>query len=125
MTGHENRPSIHELDKKIAKSKDLVTKGKILVINTGAIASDASELGYSATDLQTVLLKVLREVKPEYYIGRRPPEKAYEPQISGKDLFAFRWMCREFGCETYFKFCLKGRCFYLVSLHQDRSIRTL
>jgi len=120
MAWHDNRPSVHELNRKIEKGKELVGKGNILTINPGAVAADAAELSFLASELQAVLSKILLEVKPTYYIGRRPPEKSYDPQIKGGDLFTFRWMCREFGCEVYFKFCIKEGCFYLVSLHENR-----
>jgi hypothetical protein len=40
---------------------------------------------------------------------------------SGKELFAFRWVSKRFGCNAYLKFALKEDNFYLVSLHQHRQ----
>jgi len=116
----QSRPSVPDLDKKLKSAIEFVDNGKVLQINHGAIAGDAIELGYMIGDLHNVLLAILAEVKPEYYIGKRPPEKAYASQIKGSELFSFKWQCKRFGCEVYFKFCLKEDMFYLVSLHQNR-----
>ena len=116
----QTRPSVPELDKKIKTAIALIENGAVLVVNPAANADDAIHLGYSINKLQDVLMEILAEVKPEYYIGRRPPEKAYASQIQGSDLFIFRWSCKRFGCQLYLKFCIRGDIFYLVSLHENR-----
>lgn len=72
----QSRPSVHELYKKIKEGTELLENGAVLIINPAAIAGDAVELGYRINELHNVLLAILAEVKPEHYIGRRPPEKA-------------------------------------------------
>jgi hypothetical protein len=116
-----NRPSPRELFKKIAEAKELVTEGQVLIIHQEILAEDAIELGYEVAELQKVLSTILEEVDPQHYVGMHPPQRSYESNITGAELFAFRWLSRRFGCEVYLKFTLKERCLYLVSLHEHRE----
>lgn len=115
------RPSWKEISNKIKQAKKLASVNAIIIIEPVVIAADAIELGYQITDLQKVLLTVLEEITPKEYAGYRPPQKSYKPEILELELFAFRWKSKFFGCETYFKCCLKETNFYLVSLHQHRD----
>ena len=110
-----------KLSNKIKQAKKLVSANSIIIIDPVVIAADAIELGYQIIDLQKVLLTVLEEITPKEYAGYRPPQKSYKPEIIDLELFAFRWKSKFFGCETYFKYCLKETIFYLVSLHQHRE----
>ncbi|MBW1898124.1 MAG: hypothetical protein JRI61_03600 [Deltaproteobacteria bacterium] len=114
------RPSIRELNNKIQISKKIVSVGTILIINSEVIAEDAAELGYLIAELKEVLLQIFEEIKPNHYVGKRPPQRSYETKIKNMELFAFKWKSRKFGCNTYIKFALKNNVFYLVSLHENR-----
>jgi hypothetical protein len=76
-------------------------------------------------DQNEILLGILCEIRPEHYVGGRPPQQAYEVAILGKELFAFQWAsscCN--GRQMYFKFCIKGteegRRIYVCSIHPSR-----
>jgi hypothetical protein len=113
-------PSKKEICNKIKRGKEIVTQGKILLVDSDVIAEDAIELGYQVTNLQNILSQLLDEIRIEHYVGACPPRKSYKPIIKDCELFEFKWTCRIFGCDTYLKYCLKGEVFYLVSLHMDR-----
>ncbi len=115
------RPSHRELSSKLKEAREAVGKGAIRVVNPGALAEDAIELGYLVEELQEVLSEILGEVKPGHYAGSRPPPRSYEHEIRGRELFAFSWTSRRFGCRVYLKFALKEGIFWLVSLHVDRG----
>ncbi len=115
------RPSGKELYNKIKLAKAAVSNDQIQIINSSVIAADAIELGYQVKNLKKILLDILKEIGPNHYVGSRPPQKSYESKIRGKDLFAFKWLSKRFGCETYLKFSIKKGPFYLVSLHQNRE----
>lgn len=115
-----DRPSFRELDRKLSQAKESVSRNKILTINPAALAEDAFDLGFLISDLADTLYEILIEIKPQNYVGRRPPEKSYEDEIQNLDLFAFRWDSARFGCEVYFKFVINGDFLYIVSLHQHR-----
>jgi hypothetical protein len=119
--GIMERPSWGELSKKIQLANELVSDNAINIIDPTVIAADAIELGYQIKELQKVLLSVLGEITPKEYAGTRPPQKSYKEQITGSELYAFRWKSKFFGCETYLKFCLKETHLYLVSLHPHRE----
>ncbi len=117
-----DRPSTRELFNKIEQAKTAANNSKVLIIDPAAIASDAIELGYQIKKISKVLSIVLNEITPQNYVGYHPPQRAYKPEISGLELFAFRWLSKSFGCHTYLKFCLKKEDMYLVSFHQHRQV---
>jgi len=122
--GVMKRPSNKELYGKIRQAKCAIEKKQIFPIDSDVIAADAIELGYEVSKLNRVLSKILKEITPRDYAGTRPPQKSYKNEIHGLELFAFRWMSKTFGCESYLKFSLKQESIYLVSLHQDRKDRS-
>jgi hypothetical protein len=85
------RPSWGELSKKIQQANELISANAINIIDPTVIAADAIELGYQIRELQKVLLTVLGEITPKEYAGTRPPQKSYREQITGSELYAFRW----------------------------------
>ena len=46
------RPSHRELSSKLKEAREAVGKGAIRIINPGALAEDAIELGYQVEELQ-------------------------------------------------------------------------
>ena len=92
-----------------------------MTVEPDVVAADAINLGYQIINLKSVLLSILEEIDvKKNYAGSRPPQKSYESKILGYELFAFSWISKYFGCETYLKFALKQEIFWLVSLHEDR-----
>lgn len=115
------RPSWRELFKKIGQAKEATLNGAIRIVDPAVIVFDAIELDYQFSDLQNVLISLLGEIEPKHYAGWRPPQKSYKSEIFDLDLFAFRWISKVFGCETYIKFCFNKEHLYLVSLHPHRE----
>lgn len=116
-----HRPSHRELSGKLKQALDSVSKGKIAFVNADALYADLLELDFLIEDLQLVLPKLLREIRPGNYRGQRPPGKSYEEPILNCDLFAFRWTSNVFGCRMYLKFAIKMEYLWLVSLHRHRE----
>ena len=117
-----NRPSHKELSRKIRAAKEAVSQGNISLINSAAIIADSLELGYCIeSDLRDILLELLESTSPEDYAGNRPPQKSYEKEINGVELFAFKKTCSYFSGDIYYKFTLHENELFLVSLHKDRN----
>ena len=118
------RPSHKELIGKLRAARHAVEKGQIALLNELALVADAIELDYSiATELNVILTELLEDAAPANYTGSRPPQRSYEEDIQGLELFAFSLDSKRFKCRVYLKFALAGEVFWLVSLHQDRPIK--
>ena len=114
------RPTHKELDSKIKQALVAARKGMIDLVERVPIVIDAFELGYDVADLQQILTEVLQMLRREYYAGTSPPQKSYEIEIQGVELFAFRFFFQQFGCEMYVKFAIKDEKVMLVSFHKHR-----
>ena len=118
------RPSYKELFGKLREAKSAVAKGKIALLEQDVIAADAIDLEYVIDkELLYVLKELLNATTPKNYAGTRPPQKSYEQEIDGLELFAFIVYSRRFRCRVYYKFALVKEVLWLVSLHQDRPLK--
>jgi hypothetical protein len=116
------RPSPKELYRKILEARQAAAKKLVNAVKPDVIACDAIELDYSiGTEMFEVLSELLDEISPKHYVGKKPPEKSYEQEISGLDLFAFKIRSNRFKCRIYLKFTIFNGELWLVSLHQDRD----
>jgi hypothetical protein len=116
------RPSDKEVFKRIKEAREAVAEGRIAILNQGAIASDALELGYLIEEeLESLLSELLDMISPTHYVGTRPPQKSYEQNIKDLELFAFEVISSHFECPIYFKFALSTGVLWLVSLHKSRQ----
>ncbi len=119
-----NRPSNKELYGKLRSARQAVEEGRIALINPLALATDAIELDYSIElELMAVLDELLGETTPAHYAGSKPPQKSYEQDIQGLELFAFIVESSRFTGRVYYKFALAGETLWLVSLHRDRPLK--
>ena len=119
-----NRPSHKELFGKLRLARWAIQKGQIALLNQLALVADAIELDYSIeTELNSVLIDLLEKTTPTDYTGSRLPQRSYEQDIKGLELFAFVVESKRFKCRVYLKFALAGEVFWLVSLHQDRPMK--
>ena len=119
-----NRPSHKELFGKLRLARWAIQKGQIALLNQLALVADAIELDYSIeTELNSVLIDLLEKTTPTDHTGSRPPQRSYEEDIKGLELFAFVVESKRFKCRVYLKFALAGEVFWLVSLHQDRPMK--
>ena len=113
------RPSHKELYGKIHEAKKAVSEGTVLIVEQEVVAADALELEYLVeTELLGVLQELLEEASPGHYAGTRPPQRSYEREIEGLELFAFVVENIRFKCRVYYKFALAQEFFWLVSLHR-------
>jgi len=84
---------------------------------------DALDL-FLPEEQMAALNAVISELKPEDYVGGRPPERSYEPATPGAELFVFAWRSRYFGRSMYFKFSIcgsgTGQRLFVYSLHPPR-----
>lgn len=115
------RPSHKELTAKLRQAKDAVSSKRVEIVDPVVVAADALELGYLVAEMKRILSKMLDEFGPRDYAGHRPPQKSYEEQIRGCELYAFRWESQLFGCCVYFKFALKEEILWVASLHPHRE----
>jgi len=119
-----NRPSHKELFGKLSKARRAVGQAHIALLNPVSLAADAIKLDYDIElDLANVLTELLEAASPANYIGGRPPQRSYEQDIQGLELFAFAVASRRFKCRVYLKFALAQGWFWLVSLHADRPLK--
>ena len=115
------RPSHKEINSKIKQAKDAVLRKRISIVNPASVAADALELGYLVNDISNILSDILKEITAHDYVGQYPPQRSYETDILESELFAFKWISKRLGCQTYLKFAIKEKRMWLVSLHQDRN----
>ena len=115
------RPSKKELFNKLKQAQKAVCEGSVFLIDQTIIAADAIDLNYPIADLGNVLSQLLSEINPTFYVGTHRPQRSYESEIEGLELFAFRWASKRFGCDTYLKYAINQGRMWLVSLHMDRK----
>ncbi len=116
------RPSYRELNNKLSAAKDFIAKSQWAPAEPVKLAPDFRRFDlYTEEEQSSALLAALEEIEPGRYIGRQPPEKAYEKRVYGLDLFAFCWPSRKFGCTMYMKFCVTKDALYVVSFHESRE----
>lgn len=119
-----SRPSHKELFNKLRAARKAVEKGQIALLNQLSLAADAIELEYDIeTELKTVLMELLEAATPQHYTGSHPPQRSYEQDITGLELFAFTVESPRFNCRVYIKFALTDDTLWLVSLHQDQPMK--
>ena len=117
-----SRPSHKELFKKLREARNAVSDGRIAFLNQVSITADAIELGYDiGLEIAGVLEELFETASPSDYTGLHPPQRSYEQNILGVELFAFTVSSRRFRCRVYLKFALVEDVLWLVSLHHDRS----
>jgi hypothetical protein len=130
--GRSYRPSPKELAGKLAEARTLIKAGMWRPASPPKLLADfeklEARLGLETTtreDQTKILLTAAEEATPDDYCGAHPPQKAYEDEISGQDLFAFGWKSASLGVQMYFKFAIKGtdkgRRVYPCSIHESRN----
>jgi len=115
------RPSIRELAGKLNQAKEAVLNGCIQFVEPASVYADLLEIDILIDDLVEILPQAIEEIRPADYKGTRPPQRSYEVPILNCELFAFSWSSGAFGCTMYFKYALKEKCIWIVSLHTDRK----
>lgn len=117
----EKRPSPHELTRKLAQAHEFLENRHGIFAEPLKNYGEINDLDIDDSDEIWSLIKLLiKEIKPEDYIGTRPPMKSYEKSVFGHDLFAFSWFSPKMKKQMYIKFVLKNSTYYYVSLHECR-----
>lgn len=91
------------------------------MVSHDIIAADLANLGREVEEIPDILYELLENTGPRNYVGTRPPQRAYESDISDCELYAFKAASKTVGCMMYFKFTIKEDRFWLISLHKDRQ----
>jgi hypothetical protein len=86
----KDRPSYHELDRKLKQGKEAASAKRIRLLEPDSILADLLDLDYPVANLAKDLPAVFREIRPGDYRGKSPPERSYQKAILYCDLFAFR-----------------------------------
>lgn len=121
----QERPSKGEIIKKISEAIKAIEEEKRAIPNSKHFLSDQEDLEVEDTSnlwfLLIVFLKEIEALGPnDHYAGSRPPQKSYEVEVKGKELWAYSWFSVSRNKDMYIKFCLiKGHYFYM-GCHVDR-----
>ncbi|HOG10970.1 MAG TPA: hypothetical protein PLD26_10590 [Smithella sp.] len=113
-------PSRKTITGKVLLAQKASEKGDIVLVTPDVIVADLIELGRSVDEIPQILCELLKNTRPDDYVGTRPPQRSYEAVISGCELYAFKALSKKIGCTVYYKFTIKDDSLWLVSLHRDR-----
>jgi hypothetical protein len=77
----------------------------------------------SAEELPDLLIKLLNEIQAigpiQCYAGDKPPQRSYEPELSGLELWAYAWHSNRLNRRMYLKFAMKKEWYVYVDCHRD------
>jgi hypothetical protein len=118
------RPSPHEICKKVAEALDALKGGRFTFAVLKHLSGDLETLELdSADDLPDLLVEFLNEIQAANpipcYVGGRPPQRSYEDEIRGLELWAYSWHSSRLGKQVYLKFAVKNQHYYHVDCHED------
>ena len=129
----ERRPTHKELSAKLWEARNLTQGGRWLPARVEKLDANFRELE-EEFDVETTLpedkvgivLAVLAEIRPDDYVGDRPPQRSYEQATRTQELFEFQWTSGHFSdAVMYFKFSICGtgeyKKLYIYSLHRNRE----
>lgn len=118
----ENRPSHREILKKLVAAREKVSAADWLAASLEKLLPEFDALDLVTLEEQNNALETaLNEIAPEFYAGGRPPQRSYEDNCEGAEMFAFSWDSPHHGKRMYLKFCFVGETLYVVSFHEDRE----
>jgi hypothetical protein len=116
-----DRPSHKALTGKIRKAIEALQAGKVTFRDPAIIAADLLNLNCEIEELPEILVELLGEIAPDHYAGTRPPQRSYQEDLGGTELYAFKKKSKRLGCLIYFKFALIDDNIWLVSFHEDKA----
>ncbi len=115
------RPSPKELFNKLKDARNAAANGNMALLNQSVLACDAIDLDYAISDeLLTLVPQCLDDFSPAHYVGLYPPQRSYETEIKGLELFAFKAHSTIFDNVIYIKFALDEGFLWLISFHYHR-----
>lgn len=114
-------PTHKTLTGKIRQAAKALQDGNIAFLDPDIIAADLLNLNCEINEVPEILTELLGKVVPDHYAGTRPPQKSYEEDLGGSELYAFKTESKRLGCVIYFKFALQEDYLWVVSFHEDRT----
>jgi hypothetical protein len=114
-------PTHKALTGKIRQAMKAIQAGKIAFLYPDIIAADLLNLNCEIDEVPEILTELLGKAAPAHYTGTRPPQRSYEEQLGGSELYAFKTEIKRLGCLIYFKFVLIDDYLWVVSFHEDRA----
>lgn len=98
--------------------------GRFEQVVTKHLYGDLADLKLdSAEELPGLLIELLNEIKTigavQCYAGDKPPQRSYEPELRGLELWAYAWHSERLGRRMYLKFALKKEWYIYVDCHPD------
>jgi hypothetical protein len=72
-------------------------------------------------EVPEILFELLQKMAPEHYAGTRPPQRSYEEDLGGSELYAFKIESKRLGCLIYLKFALQDGYLWVVSFHENKK----
>jgi hypothetical protein len=118
-----SHPSHKTITGKVKLAKDALKGERLFYVDVDIIAADLSGINRDMSELPDILNELLEKADYKNYTGTRPPQKSYEAEINGCELFAFTVESRLAGCTMYFKFTLQEDVLWLVSLHREKPTK--
>jgi hypothetical protein len=120
----QTRPSNHEICKKIEDAFAALRAGRFEQVVTKHVYGDLADLRLdSAEELPGLLNELLNEIKTigpvQCYAGDKPPQRSYELELRGLELWAYTWHSERLGIRMYLKFALKKEWYIHVDCHRD------
>lgn len=117
----KDHPSHKALTGKIRQAMEAIRAGKITFLDPAVIAADLLSLNCEIAELPQILIEFLGEIAPDHYAGTRPPQRSYQEDLGGSELYAFKKKSKRLGCLIYFKFALIDDYIWLVSFHENKE----
>jgi hypothetical protein len=119
-----NRPSNHEICKKIADALEFLRAGKTMMVVNRHIYADMAEMGVDTEDFPSLLIELLQEIQVadpvKCYKGKHPPDRSTDPEIYNLELFAYCWHSQRLNQRMYLKFGIRKEYYYHVDCHISR-----
>jgi hypothetical protein len=121
MSSYPNRPTKREIYKRLNEAKAILESKEGFFANPAKVVGELDKLRLpDSSGVWPLILDLLNEIKIEDYSGAHPPLPSTEPEIEGRDLYAFTWDSNLLDKKMYLKFAIKENDFYYVSLHVSR-----
>lgn len=114
-------PTDAALSYKIKQARELLKDKDGFFANERKATSDFLELGISrSSELWPLVRIALTEITAKSYVGGRPPNPSYEPDVQGEDCWEFCWDSAHFGKRMFLRFMVMDDSMYFhSSLHES------
>jgi hypothetical protein len=115
-------PTPKTIKAKVSEAIALIDQGKTALVKSAHLAHDMQQLGLTNPqgywDLVFECLHEVQDSGPaQCYAGSRPPQRSYEPEAKGVELFAYAWDSQATGCRMYLKFGIKNDRYLHIDCH--------